>query len=56
MLKVLFVLEILTSWSKLFGFVEKWLDKKAMDNFRIYNATDWAVSNYNTHINQYLKK
>ena len=56
MLKALFVLEILTSWFRLFGYVEKWLDKKAMDNFRIYNATDWAVSNYNTHINQYLKK
>ena len=24
--------------------------------FKIYDVTDWATSNYNTHITQYLKR
>ena len=56
MLKALFVLEIFTFLSCLFGYVEKWLDKKAMVNFKIYDFTDWTRNNCNTHIAQYIKK
>ena len=38
------------SW--LFGYAGKGLDKKAMINFKIYEVTDWAANNYNTHITQ----
>ena len=48
MLKAFLVLEIF--WP--FGYVEKQLDKKAAVNFKIYNLTDWATDNYNTHITQ----
>ena len=27
-----------------------------MVNFKIYDVTDWAANNYNTHIAQYFKK
>ena len=40
MLKALFVFEIFTFLSWLFGYVEKWLDKKAVVNFKIYDFTD----------------
>ena len=56
MLKALFVLEIFTYLSWLFGYVEKGLDKKAIVNFKIYDVTDWTTNNYNTLIAQYLKK
>ena len=56
MLKALFVLEIFTFLSWLFGYVEKWLDKKAVINFRIYGVTDWTTNNYNTYISLCLKK
>ena len=39
-LKALFVLEIFTFLSSLFGYVEKQLDGKAMVNFKIYDVTD----------------
>ena len=39
MLKVIFVLEILSFLSWRFGYVEKQLDKKAMVNFKIYEGT-----------------
>ena len=35
-----------------FGYAGKGLDKKAMINFKIYEVTDWAANNYNTHITQ----
>ena len=56
MLKALFVLEIFTFLYRIFGYVEKWLDKKVMFNFKIYDVTDWASNNYNTHIAKYLRK
>ena len=28
-----------------FGYVEKWLDKKAKINFKIYNTTNWEKNN-----------
>ena len=56
MLQALFVLEIFSYLSLLLGYVEKWLDRKSMVNFRIYDATDWTTNNYNTHITQYLDK
>ena len=56
MLKALFVLDIFTFLSRVFGYVEKRLDKKAMVNYKIYDVTDWTTNNYNTHIAQYLKK
>ena len=40
----------------MFGYIEKWLDKKAVVNFKTYNVTDWRTNNYNTHITQCLKK
>ena len=56
MLKALFILEILTFLSWLFGYVENCLYKKAMINFKIYDITYWTTNNYCTHIVQYLKK
>ena len=55
MLKAIFALEIFTFLSWLFG-SEKQLDKKSMANFKIYDVTDWAKNNYNTHTVQNLKK
>ena len=40
MLKALFVLEIFTFLSWLFGYVEKRLGKKAKVNYKIYGITD----------------
>ena len=40
----------------IFGSVGKWLDKKAKNNSKIYDVTDWETNNYNTLIAQYLKK
>ena len=56
MLKPVFVLEIFTFLSWRLGYVEKWLDNKADDNFKIYDVKDWAINNYNTHIAWCLKK
>ena len=42
--------------SCLFGHVGKWLENKANDNFKIYDATNWKANNYNIHIAQHLKK
>ena len=55
MLKALFVLEVFTFSSHLFGYVEKRLDQKAMVDFKIYDVTDWGRNNCNTNIAQYLK-
>ena len=54
-LKAFFVLEIFTFLSRLFGFVGKALDKKAMVHFKIHDVKDWT-NNYNTHIVQSFKK
>lgn len=43
MLKALFVLEVFTFLSWCFGYVEKWLDKKAMVTYKIYHVTDWTI-------------
>ena len=56
MLKALFVLEIFTFPSWLFGYVEKQLGKETKIDFKIYDVTDWRVNNYKTHIAQYFKK
>ena len=40
MLIALFVLKVFTFLSRLFGYVEKRFDKKAMVNFKIYDVTD----------------
>ena len=56
MLKALFVLEIFTSLSRLCGYVEKRLDKKAKGSFKIHDITDWGSNSYNTHFVLYLKK
>ena len=55
-LKALYVLELFIFYSSFFGYVEKWLHKKASVNFKIYDIIDWTANNYNTHITQYLKK
>ena len=44
-LKALFVPEIITFLSWLFGYVEERLDKKATVNFKIYDGTDWTPDN-----------
>ena len=44
MLNVLFVLEMLTFLSCLFGYIAKRFDKKAMINFKIYDVTDWITT------------
>ena len=49
MLKTLFVLEIFTFLSLLFGYVEKQLDKKAMVNFKIFDVTEWETNNNNIY-------
>ena len=55
-LKALFVLKIFTFFSRLFGHVGKFLDKKTKVDFKIYDVTDWAANHYNTHIVQHLEK
>ena len=35
--------------------IEKWLDKKAKVNFKIYDVTNWNTETYNKHIPKYLK-
>ena len=40
MLKALFVREIFTFLSWIFGYEEKRVDKKAMVNFKIYDVAD----------------
>ena len=57
-LKALFVPEIITFLSWLFGYVEERLDKKATVNFnfKTYDGTDWTPDYYNTHITQCFKK
>ena len=42
MLKSLFVLEIFSFLSRVFGYVEKRLDEKAMVYVKIYDVTDWT--------------
>ena len=56
MLKSLFVFEIFTFLSCLFGYAEKQLDKKALVSFKIYDVTDWTTNNYKTPATQYLRK
>ena len=56
MFKALFVLDIITFLSWLFGYVEKWLDKKAKVNYKIYGVTNWKINNFNIYLPQYLKK
>ena len=55
-LKALFVLEIFTFSFRVFGYIEKHYDKKAMINFKNYNITDWIANHRNTHIIQYVRK
>ena len=55
MFKTRFLLEKFEFLSRLFGYVEKQLDKVAKVNFKIYDITDWTANNYNTHFGQYLK-
>ena len=39
-LKALFILDIIAFLTWLFGCVDKWLDKKAMVIFKIYDVTE----------------
>ena len=54
-LKALFVLKIFTFFHK-FGYVGKWLDKKARVIFKICDVTNWNTKNDNKHVARYLKK
>ena len=40
----------------LFAYAEEWLDKVAMVNFQIFNATVCTTNKYNTHITKHVKK
>ena len=46
---------LLKSWTCRLWSHRKRLDKKAKNNFKIYDVTDWATNNYNTHFSQYLR-
>ena len=39
-----------------FGYIKKWLDKKAKVNFEIYDVTNLNTNNYNKSIVRYLDK
>ena len=57
MLQLLFILQIFIFLPWRLGYVEKRFDEKAMVNFDVkYDATNWTLSNYNTYINQHIKK
>ena len=56
MLKAFSVLGILTLFSLQFRYVEKRLDKKAKENFKLFDVTDCTANNNITRITQYLKK
>ena len=49
MLNVLFVFEIFTFLSWLFGCIEKRCNKKTIINFKIYDVTGWRTNNYSTY-------
>ena len=55
-LKALFVLNIFQFLSRLFGHVEKQLDKKNKVEFKTFDVTTWLASNCVAVIAQYLKK
>ena len=55
-LKVHFAYKIIKLLSRLFGHLDKQLDQKDQDNFKIYDDTTWKTNNSNTHIAQYRKK
>ena len=40
--------------SSLVGHAEKRHDEEDQINFKIYEATNWLINNYNTHFAQYL--
>ena len=50
MLKALFIFEIFTFLSWLFGNVEKWLDKKVKVNSNNYDITDKTTNIITMHI------
>ena len=55
--EALLVVEVFTFLFRIFGYLEKRLDKKDIVNFKIYDFTDWTTNNCNTSvITQYLKK
>ena len=53
-LKALFVPEIFTFLSSFLDHAEKRLDKKATDNFKIYDVIEWTTNNDDAHIVRYL--
>ena len=55
MVKASFPLEIFIFFSWHFGHVEKWLNKKAKIDFKIYDFIGWTTNNHHTHITQYIK-
>ena len=55
MLKAFLILEIFTFSWWFFGFLEKWLDNRAMVDFKTYYVTERTTNNYNIHIAQYPK-
>ena len=55
-LKALSVLKIFNFLFWQFGNAEKRPDKKAKENFKIHDVTNWKSNNHNTHIDYYLKK
>ena len=56
MLNGVFIHEIFTFLSWIFGHVGKRHDKKGQINIKIYYMTNWTANNCNAHISQYFKK
>ena len=56
LLKTLFFSKIFKVFPDFFGYVGKWLNKKAKVTFKIYDVIYWEPNNCNTHIVQDLKK
>ena len=55
-LKTLHSYRYLNFYLDFIGHVGKRLDKKAKNDFKIYNVINRKTNNYNLHIAQYLKK
>ena len=43
-------------WPEFFGYIEKRLDNKDKEDFKIYDVTNWNINNCKNRIARYLKK
>ena len=54
-LKVIFFIKMFDFLFCLLGYVEKQLDQKDKDNFKIYDVATWGTNNCNTLVTKYFK-